>query len=111
MIVQLQIKDENSKFFIDLISKLKDVVEKVNVIENGKLIIENENRGYFEIEDKNGVLHKIPNWTEDEFREIGLRSFFENSDKEDKILMKYQEENGFCKNVLAQDSEDVWNDV
>jgi len=25
--------------------------------------------------------------------------------------MKYQEENGFSKNILAQKSEDVWNDI
>ena len=73
------------------------------------LSIEND-RGYFEIEDKNGVLHKVPNWTEDEFKELGLRSFFEeydnekenelflasiydtvieDSDKEDEIWSKY----------------------
>ena len=32
-------------------------------------------------------------------------------DREGNILMKYQEENGFSKNVLAQESEDVWNDI
>jgi len=107
--------------------------EEVGKIENGKLRMENENRGYFEIEDKNGISHKIPNWTEDEFKELGLRSFFgeynddkkeneqflaaiynaviEDNKKEDQIWMKYQEESGFCKNVLADESEDVWNDV
>ena len=80
MIIQLKIRDENSEFFIDLISKLKDVVERVDIIENGEWRIENENRSYFEIEDKNGVLYKIPNWTEEEFRELGLRNFFEDED-------------------------------
>jgi len=80
MIIQLQIKDENSKFFIDLISKLKDVVERAEVIENEELETENENSSYFEIEDKDGVLYKIPNWTEEEFREFGLKRFFEDED-------------------------------
>ena len=80
MIIQLKIRDESSEFFIDLISKLKDVVERVDIIENGEWRIENENRSYFEIEDKNGVLYKIPNWTEEEFRELGLRNFFEDED-------------------------------
>lgn len=31
--------------------------------------------------------------------------------KEDQIWMKYQSENGFSKNILAQESEDVWNDI
>jgi len=35
----------------------------------------------------------------------------ENNMVENKILMKQQEENGFSKNVLAQESEDVWNDI
>jgi len=34
-----------------------------------------------------------------------------NSSVEDKILMKYQEENGFSKHILSQESEDVWNDI
>ena len=38
-------------------------------------------------------------------------SVIEDNKKEDQIWMKYQEENGFCKNVLADESEDVWNDV
>ena len=36
MIIQLHVKDEQSKFFMDLISRLKDVVEEVNVIDNEK---------------------------------------------------------------------------
>ena len=81
MIIQLQIKDENSKFFIDLISKLKDVVERVDIMENGEWRMENGNRSYFEIEDKNGVLYKIPNWTEEEFIDFGLNRFFEDEDE------------------------------
>lgn len=33
------------------------------------------------------------------------------SKKKDAILMKYQSDNGFSKNILAQESEDVWNDI
>ncbi|MFA6195041.1 MAG: hypothetical protein WC656_00185 [Sulfurimonas sp.] len=29
----------------------------------------------------------------------------------DKIMMQYQSENGFSKNVLAAKSEDIWNDI
>ena len=44
---------------------------------------------------------------------IDSKEYFLSSSvtKEDQIFMKYQEENGFCKNILAQDSEDIWNDV
>ena len=36
------------------------------------------------------------------------RNYFEI---ENKVLMKYQEENGFSKNVLADKNEDVWNEA
>jgi hypothetical protein len=35
----------------------------------------------------------------------------ENNLLENKVLMKHQEENGFSTNILAQESEDVWNDI
>ncbi len=31
--------------------------------------------------------------------------------EETALLMKHQEENGFSRNVLAQECEDVWNDI
>lgn len=34
-----------------------------------------------------------------------------NTEDEDQKLMRYQSENGFSKNILAQESEDVWNDI
>ena len=34
-----------------------------------------------------------------------------DSDKNGDLLMRYQSENGFSKNILAQESEDVWNDI
>ena len=70
MLVQLQIEDSQSKFFIDLITKLDNVVNNITYIEENNI-----------------------------------------TDKKDTIFMKYQEENGFSKNVLAQESEDVWNDI
>lgn len=67
MLVQLQINNTQSEFFINLISNLENVIEDV--------------------------------------------VYIEQNETEDKSLMKYQEENGFSKNVLAQESEDVWNDL
>jgi len=90
MIIQLQIEDSQSQFFIDLISKLKGVVEEVNVIKNGELTIDSE---------------------EQHFLASAYNSVVEDNKKEDQIWMKYQEGNGFCKNVLTGESEDVWNDV
>ena len=34
-----------------------------------------------------------------------------NIESEDQKLMRYQSENGFSKNILAQECEDVWNDI
>lgn len=34
-----------------------------------------------------------------------------NDINEEKILMKYQSENGFSKNILSQESENIWNDI
>lgn len=34
-----------------------------------------------------------------------------DSGKNGDLLMRYQSENGFSKNILAQESEDVWNDI
>lgn len=41
---------------------------------------------------------------------VPINNIEKNSD-ESNTLMKYQEENGFSKNILAQTSEDVWNDI
>jgi len=71
MLIQLEINDNQSEFFIDLITRLGNVVNNIEYIKSNTF------------EDKKGS----------------------------KILMNYQEENGFSKNVLAQESEDVWNDI
>ena len=34
-----------------------------------------------------------------------------NEEEKKESLMKYQSENGFSKNILAQESEDIWNDI
>ena len=60
MLIQLQIKDENSKFFIELISKLKNVVEEVNIIDSGELRIENE-KSFDEMSDEERW-EKFGNW-------------------------------------------------
>jgi len=61
MLVQLQVEDSQSKFFIDLIKNLNNVVNNITYLEQDKFI-------------------------------------------------KNQEENGFSKNVLAQDSENIENE-
>jgi hypothetical protein len=47
----------------------------------------------------------------EQFLAATYNSIVEENEKEDQIWMKYQEENGFSKNILAQESEDVWNDI
>ncbi len=42
---------------------------------------------------------------------IPLNDISTNKKNEKNEKMKYQEENGFSKNILAQESEDVWNDI
>lgn len=47
----------------------------------------------------------------EKFLAATYNAVIEENKKEDQIWMKYQEENGFSKNILAQESEDVWNDL
>jgi hypothetical protein len=47
----------------------------------------------------------------EQFLAATYNNTIEENSTEDKIWMKYQEENGFSKNILAQESEDVWNDI
>ena len=56
---------------------------------------------------------EVPKEFGDEFEMIlvPINNIVEENIKEDKIFMQHQEENGFSKNVLAQESEDVWNDI
>lgn len=54
----------------------------------------------------------IPEEFGDEFEMILVPvNAIAESKAKDAILMKYQSENGFSKNILAQESEDVWNDI
>lgn len=80
---------------IEIIEPLPPDIKEANVIvivrEQGT---EEPAQGYFEIIDANGVLHRIPNWREEEWREIGLRSFFETSDEYDE-----------CVKVIKNDTE------
>jgi len=57
--------------------KVERRVLSSNVIKNEEL--KNKN-GYFEIIDSKGIHYKIPNWTDEEFKEFGLKSFFEDND-------------------------------
>ncbi len=58
---------------------------------------------------------EIPKEFGDEFemilvptKDLEINNYIGNKDEE---LMQYQSENGFSKNILAQESEDVWNDI
>lgn len=80
---------------IEIIEPLPPDIKEANVI---VIVQEQETeepaQGYFEIIDAKGVLHRIPNWTEEEWREIGLRSFFGTSDEYDE-----------CVEVIKSDTE------
>ncbi|MDQ7068654.1 MAG: hypothetical protein Q9M40_12140 [Sulfurimonas sp.] len=56
--------------------------------------------------------YEVPEEFGDEFEMIlvPINNRIKN-EEEEKIKMKHQEENGFSKNILAQESEDVWNDI
>jgi hypothetical protein len=60
----------------------------------------------------------IPKEFGDEFEMILVPTKDENlsytntqKNVENNLYMKYQEENGFSKTILAQESEDIWNDI
>lgn len=55
---------------------------------------------------------KVPQEFGNEFEMILVPiNTLEEDTNESRILMKCQSENGFSRNVLAQKSEDVWNDI
>lgn len=51
------------------------------------------------------------NISSEQFLATTYNAVVKEDEKEDQIWMKYQSENGFSKNILAQESEDVWNDI
>lgn len=51
------------------------------------------------------------NISNERFLATSYNAVVKEHEKEDQIWMKYQSENGFSKNILAQESEDVWNDI
>ena len=51
------------------------------------------------------------NISNEQFLATTYNAVVKEDEKEDQIWMKYQSENGFSKNILAQESEDVWNDI
>ena len=87
-----------------------------------RTIVSRENFKNFEIPEEFGnkfeiILLPVENGElrmeseEQHFLASAYNSVIEDNKREDQIWMKYQEENGFCKNILAQESEDIWNDV
>lgn len=80
----LAIKGHYKNGRIDFIEPVPGDIKEADVIVIiQELETEEPLQGYFEIIDANGVLHKIPNWTDEEWKEMGLRSFFETSSDED----------------------------
>lgn len=81
----LAIKGHYKNGRIDFIEPVPGDIREANVI---VIIPDYETdepaQGYFEIIDANGVLHKMPNWTDEEWKEIGLRSFFETAGEDDE---------------------------
>jgi len=43
--------------------------------------------------------------------EIIILPVSDDKNRESQKWMKHQEKNGFSRHVLAQESEDVWNDI
>lgn len=81
MLMQLEVKDAQSKFFLNLLHQLKDSINSITIIEpKQNLVIEEkiEKDTYFEITDSHSTLHKIPNWKDGEFERLGLESFFKD---------------------------------
>ena len=83
MIVQLEVKDTQSEFFLTLLSQLKSTIKDFKILQPTKHnVVQNDfNDSYFEITDSNGIHHKIPDWKDGEFKRLGLESFFQNEEK------------------------------
>jgi len=84
VLLQLEIKDEQSEFFLNLLNQLKSTIKNITILEpKQKLSTEEDMQSntYFEITDSNGIHHKIPNWEDGEFEGFGLKSLYkEKSD-------------------------------
>ncbi len=80
MTLQLKIEDNQSKFFLDLISNLHNIVKSVTIVDDGVLIKSKPENGYFEITGLDGTEYKVPNWSDEEFKEFGLRALYEEND-------------------------------
>lgn len=66
---------------VEIIDPLPSDIKESNVI----VVIQEQKteeppQGYFELIDANGILHRMPNWTDEEWKELGLRNFFKEDD-------------------------------
>jgi len=81
MLMQLEVKDTQSEFFLNLLKQLKDSIKSVKIIEPKQDIVmqeEVQDDSYFEITDSYGRDYKISNWKDGEFERLGLESFFKD---------------------------------
>lgn len=66
---------------VEIIDPLPSDIKESNVI----VVIQEQKteeppQGYFELIDANGILHRMPNWTDGEWKELGLRNIFKEDD-------------------------------
>ncbi len=81
MLLQLEVNDSQSKFFLDLLSNLSTTVKKVTFLDDNPLEESHRlHREYFEITGLDGIEYKVPNWSEEEFKEFALRALYDEDE-------------------------------
>ena len=84
MLIQLEVKDTQSDFFLNLLNQLKASINSIKIIEPKQIQVtkeEMQNDTYFEITDSHGIHHKVANWKDGEFERLGLESFFKDEEE------------------------------
>jgi hypothetical protein len=83
MILQLKIENSQSRFFLDLLKNLNNTVKQVTILDETEAeVVNNPKNGFFEITGLDGIEYRVPNWTDEEFREFAIRTMYENDDTE-----------------------------
>lgn len=83
MILQLKIENTQSRFFLDLLKNLNNTVKQVTILDESETeVVNNPKNGFFEITGLDGIEYRVPNWTDEEFREFAIRAMYENDDTE-----------------------------
>jgi hypothetical protein len=83
MILQLKIENSQSRFFLDLLKNLNNTVKQVTILDETEAeVVNNPKNDFFEITGLDGIEYRVPNWTDEEFREFAIRAMYENDDTE-----------------------------